>query len=461
MPVTKAQEATAAGARRAVPPDGSAIPAPGNSRRRKTAIAVLVAIGSLMLGVAVLATWIDKVFLDSGTWADTSAAALQKPAVRTALSEYVVEQVYANVDVPAQLARVLPAQARGLAGPVAVAGQPYAQRAIAAGLARPGVVGVWREANLRAHDQLMRILRGGSGPFTTGGGEVALDLRPLVNQLAAGLAERTNRSIALPPDAGRFVLLRSDQLRLAQDGTKILRAVALPLGLLALAVYAVAVYVSRARRRTLRAVAFGMLAAGLVLVVVRRVIGDTVVDSLTPVPDVRAAGHAVWLLATERLAAANITLCTCALLLLVGTWFAGPGKRATQVRRATTPYLRDPSVAFGAYALVLLLLIVWGPVPATRDPVLVAVLGSLGAIGIEALRRIVAREFPEATERDLGGRIGGGLRTAYHGVRHATPPEAAADARYSSLERLASLHDRGAISDDEFASEKESLLASR
>jgi hypothetical protein len=54
-----------------------------------------------------------------------------------------------------------------------------------------------------------------------------------------------------------------------------------------------------------------------------------------------------------------------------------------------------------------------------------------------------------------------GLRSAYHGVRHATPPEAAADARYSSLERLASLHDRGALSDEEFASEKESLLAGR
>ncbi len=457
MPVTKAQGATVTEARRAVPPSTR----PPNGRSRKGVIAVLVVVGSLMLGVAVLATWIDKVFLDSDTWADTSAAALQKPAVRTALSGYVVEQVYANVDVPAQLARVLPAQARGLAGPVAVAGQPYAQRAIAAGLARPRVVTLWRDANLRAHDQLMRILQGGSGPFSTGNGEVALDLRPLVNQLAASLAERTNRTVALPPDAGRFVLLRSDQLRLAQEGTKILRAVALPLGLVALAVYAVAVYVSRDRRRTLRAVAFGMLAAGLVLVVVRRVIGDGVVDSLTQVPDVRAAGHAVWLLATERLAAANVTLCTCALLLLLGTWFAGPGRRATQMRRVTTPYLRDPSMAFGAYALVLLLLIVWAPVPATRDPVLIVVLGSLGAIGVEALRRIVAREFPEATERDLGSHVAGGLRSAYHGVRHATPPEAAADARYRSLERLASLHDRGALSDDEFASEKESLLAGR
>ncbi len=460
MPVTRAQRATAADSRPGMPPEGPAAPSTGNSRSRKAVVAVLVAIGSLMLGVAVLATWIDKVFLDSDTWADTSAAALQKPTVRTALSEYVVEQVYANVDVPAQLARVLPQQARGLAGPVAVAGQPYAQRAIAAGLARPRVVSLWRDANVRSHAQLMRILDGGSGPFTTGNGEVAVDLRPLVDQLASTFSQRTGRTVPLPPDAGRFVLLQSDQLRIAQDGTKILRAIALPLGLLALVVFAVAVYISRARRHTLRAVAFGMLAAGLVLVVVRRVIGDMVVDSLTQVPDVRAAGHDVWFLATERLAAANITLCTVALLLLVGTWFAGPGRRATRLRHALTPYLRDPAVAYGVYGMVLLLLLVWAPVPATRDPVMIIVLGVLGAIGIEALRRMVAREFPDATERDLGGQVGAGLRSAYHGLRGGTP-EAAAEARYGSLERLASLHDRGAISDDEFAAEKETLLAGR
>jgi len=454
MSVTKGQGATAAEA-----PQGGTSATAKNSRSRKSVIAVLVVIGSLMLGVAVLATWIDKVFLDSDAWADTSASALQKQSVRTALSEYVVQQVYANVDVPAQLARALPAQARGLAGPVAVASQPYAQRAIAAGLARPGVVALWRDANVRAHAQLMRILNGGSGPLTTANGEVAIDVRPLVNQLASSLASRTNRSVTLPPDAGRFVILQSDQLRLAQDGTKILRAIALPLGLLALVVFAIAVYISRARRRTLIAIAFGMLAAGLVLVVVRRVIGDQVVNSLTQVPDVRAAGHDVWMLATERLAAANITLCTVALLLLLGSWFAGPGHRATQLRRLLTPYLRDPAIAYGAYGLVLLVLLVWAPVPATREPVLIVILGVLGAIGIEALRRIVAREFPDATERDLGGHLSGGLRSAYHGVRHGTPPEAAADARYSSLERLASLHDRGAISDDEFAAEKASLLA--
>jgi hypothetical protein len=457
--VTEVDQPTAAGV--AEGPGGGTPPPGANSRRRKTAVGLLVALASLMLGIAVLATWVDRVFLDSNTWADTSAAALQQPEVRTALSAYLVDQIYTNVDVPAELAQALPPRAQALAGPLAVTGQPYVERAIAAGLERPRVVELWRRANLRAHDALLKILNGGSGPFSTGHGVVAIDVRPLVDQLSSTLTQRTGSSVTLPPDAGRLVILESDQLSLAQKGVKLLRVLALPLGLLSIAVFALAVYVSRDRRSTLRACAFGMLACGLVLVVVRRVIGGVLIDSLTPVPDVRAAAHATWLMATERLASANITLCSIALLLLLGTWFAGPGRRATNARRALTPYLRDAGVAYGAYALVVLLLVIWGPVNATRDPVMILIIGGLGALGLEALRRLARREFPDATERDLGRRLRGGAESAYARVRRgpaAAPPSTGAG-RYSDLAELASLHDRGALTDEEFAVEKAAVLA--
>jgi hypothetical protein len=435
-----------------------------HSRRRKMGLGLLVALASLMLGVSVLATWIDRVFLDSTTWADTSAAALQQPQVRTALSSYLVDQLYANVNVPQELQSVLPPRAKALAGPLAVTGQPYIERAIAAGLDRPRVVELWRAANLRAHTQLLKILNGGSGTFTTANGVVAIDLRPLVGEISSTLTSRTGRSVSLPRDAGRIVLLQSQQLSAAQSAVKLLRLLALPLGLLALAMFALAVYLSKARRSTLRACAFGMLATGLVLVVVRRVMGGYLIDSLTQLPDVRAAAHVTWWMATDRLGNANITLCSVALLLLLGTWFAGPGRRATSTRHALTPYLRDPSVAYGGYALVLLVLLIWAPVNATRDPVMIPILGVLGAIGIEALRRIVRREFPEATERDLGRQLLGASKHAFASVRRPSTPAAPAPTatdRYAALDRLASLHERGTLDDREFAAEKAALLVQR
>ena len=455
MSVTKDHEAA-----EGTPPERSTASQTGNSRSRKLVLGVLVFLGSLMLCVAIFATWVNRVALDSGAWSDTSTQALQQPAVRTALSEYLVDQLYANVNVPAALSQALPSRLQPLAGPIAVGAEPYIQRAVAAGLARPRVVELWRAANLRAHDQLMKILNGGSGPFSTANGTVSIDLSPILGNLSSTLSQRTNGAVTLPPNAGKIVLLKNDQLGAAQAGTKFLKLAAIPLGLLGLAVFAIAVAVSRDRRRTLRAIAIGILAAAVVLIFIRRVVGDALINSLTTLPQNRDAGHAIWWVATDRLGAANLTTVIVGLLLLVGTWFAGPGRRAVEARRSVTPYLREPAVAYGTYAAIVLLLLAWDPVPATGDPVIAPVLIILGAIGIEALRRLVTREFPDTTERDMGRRIGSGMRSAYHGVSRSSP-EAAADSRYSSLEKLASLHDRGAISDDEFATQKAELLAHR
>lgn len=455
MSVTKTQDVG-----EGTPPERSTATHTGNSRGRKLLLGVLVFLGSLMLCVAIFATWVDRVALDSGAWSDTSTKALQQPAVQTALSEYLVDQLYANVNVPAALSQALPPRLQPLAGPIAVGAEPYIQRAVAAGLARPRVVELWRAANLRAHAQLMHILNGGSGPFSTANGTVSIDLSPIVGNISSTLSQRTNGAVTLPPNTGKITLLKSDQLSAAQAGTKFLKLASIPLALLALAVFAIAVAVSRDRRRTLRAIAIGILAAAVVLIFVRRVVGDALIDSLTTLPQNRDAGHAIWWVATDRLGAANLTTVIVGLLLLIGTWFAGPGRRAVEARRTLTPYLREPAVAYGTYAAIVLLLLAWNPVPATGDPVIAPVLIILGAIGIEALRRIVAREFPDVTERDMGSRIHSGVRSAYHGVRRGNP-EAAADSRYGSLEKLAALHDRGAISDDEFAAEKAELLAHR
>src|SRR5205807_1213393 len=171
----------------------------------------------------------------------------------------------------------------------------------------------------------------------------------------------------------------------------------LPLALASLALLALAVALSRDRRKTLRSIAWGLLAAGFVLVFIRRVVGDVLINSLTSLPQNRDAGHAIWWVATERLGAANLTVITLGVLLLLGTWFAGPGRRATTVRRDIAPYLRDPAIAFGSYAAIVVLLLVWAPVPAASDPVIATILIALGALGLEALRRLVIREFPDRT----------------------------------------------------------------
>jgi hypothetical protein len=206
-----------------------------------------------------------------------------------------------------------------------------------------------------------------------------------------------------------------------------------------------------------------------VLILIRRVVGNALIDSLTTLPQNRDAGHAIWWVATERLGAANLTTVIVGLLLLIGTWFAGPGRRATTARRNLTPYLRDPAVAYGTYAGIVLVLLVWAPVPAASDPVTAIILIILGAIGIEALRRLAVRDFPDHTDRDLGHRIHGSITRAWSSVQGGSqqPPASTATAssvgasRYADLERLASLHDKGILNDAEFNAEKSALLANQ
>ena len=127
-----------------------------------------------------------------------------------------------------------------------------------------------------------------------------------------------------------------------------------------------------------------------------------------------------------------------------------------------------PAVAYGTYAGIVLVLLVWAPVPAASDPITASILMILGAIGIEALRRVAVRDFPDHTERDLGHRMHQSITRTFASARspsHQSPPPAVATSpaasRYADLERLASLHDKGILTDAEFNAEKSAVLGAQ
>ena len=51
-------------------------------------------------------------------------------------------------------------------------------------------------------------------------------------------------------------------------------------------------------------------------------------------------------------------------------------------------------MAYGALALVILLLLAWSPTPAARSWITTPILIALAVAGLEVLRRQTAREFP-------------------------------------------------------------------
>jgi hypothetical protein len=420
-----------------------------HSRRRLYGMRALVVLGTLLVVLGALAVWVERVALNSSTWSDTSGKVLENPVVQQTLSTYLVDQLYANVDLAGQIRDVLPPRAKPLAAPAAAGLRDSAEQLVQRALARPRVQQAWRQANGRADRALVNAIEDDEGALRTTGGAVTLDLRTLVQQAGgrAGLADRLQGR--LPADAGRIVLLRSNQLSLAQSGVRALRAIANLIVIVVILIFAAAIWIAPDRRRALRACALGLVVAGLVLIFVRRVFGDQLIDRVVADDSIRPAAHEIWWIATDQLKLATQSIMFVGIIGLVGAWIAGAGSRATATRRVLAPYLREATLAYGALALIVLLLLAWAPTPATRNWVTVVILTASAALGLEVLRRQAAREFPDA-ER-------GQLSLARRAP--AAPAVSDEDARLERLGRLAELRASGVLDDAEFAREKERVLS--
>ena len=252
----------------------------------------------------------------------------------------------------------------------------------------------------------------------------------------------------LPANAGSVVIMESDQLDALQTLMRVLNIVATWLWIIAIACWALAVYLSPGRRlKTLRGIAFGLLVVGLGVLAILRVGEHFVVDSLAETPSVQPAATNVIDIVAQTLRASAWSLTAIAILMLLGTWLAGPGARATGLRRWSAPTLREhPEFVWGTFAFIVLLVLIWGPTQATRDLLGIVVFVGLAALGLWAFRRLTVEEFPEATRTklDLRGAIGWGRSRD--------------DDRVAQLERFAALHEQGALTDEEFEAQKTALL---
>ena len=452
-------------------------------RRRGIALS-LVVVGTVVAFLAVFAIWVQRQALDTENWTNSSSQLLEDPAIRSAVSAYLVDQLYANVDVQGELRNALPQQFKGLAGPAAGGLRNVAGNVADQALERPRVQALWEQANRRAHRRLLQVIKGGNGAVSTSGGVVSLDLGALLSDVSSRTGVGGRLTSKLPPGAANIVILRSDQLKAAQNIANAIRPLAIILTALALLLFALAIWLGRGwRREALRAAGVGFVIAGILVLVVRRFAGTQLVDALATTDAIKPAVQAAWDIETSLLVSVAGATIAYGIVAVIAAWLAGPTSWAVGLRRALAPYLREAAYAWGAFAVIVLLLLVWAPTQALRQPLTALILIVILAFGFELLRRQAAREFPEGERRighdvraALGGvrRRGGGGSTAAAGDDAAPTVESptveaptvamagtSAGDPIERLERAAALHDRGVLTDDEFAAEKSAILAAR
>ena len=356
---------------------------------------ILVVVASLLLIVSSLTVWAKRQLLDTNNWTTSSSQLLENDQIRQALATYLVTQLYSQVDVAAELEQALPPRTKPLAAPLAAAIQSFSLRATDALLARPATQRLWRAANTAAHKQFLRVVEGGDH-VQTSSGEVVLDLGPILDRLAQS-SVGAKVVAKLPPDAGRIVIMQSDQLKLAQTGVRVVKALSILLTLIVLALLAAAVWITPHRRQLILAIGVSGILCGLLVLVARRFLGQYVIDALTTnAPDVKTPAFAAWAIGTHLLRNIGVNLMIYGIAILGAGLIAGPSRISSTLRRWAAPTLVNrPWLVYGLVALFFLLVVLFGPTDSQRLVPLIVLFG-FGLLGVEVLRRQVAREFPDA-----------------------------------------------------------------
>jgi hypothetical protein len=463
------------------------------SRGRRRTVRALIVLGSVLAFLSVFAIWIERQALNTDDWVSTSGKLLHDQKIREAVGNYLVDQLYENVDVKKELEDILPGEASELAGPAAgglrqVAGQG-AEKVLETTTAQE----LWEEANRATHEQLLAVLENKKEAVETANGEVTLNLGSLLTNLAQQVGIGESLAEKLPPDAGQIHIFRSDELKTAQNIAVAIKGLALILSILTFAAFGAAIYLSRdSRWVTVLYSGIGLIAAGFAAIVFRHVAGGIVVDQLVKNDSVKPAGDAAWSIGTSLMISIATTVIVVGVLFAAAGWLASPTGSARNVRRSLAPALRlHVAYVYTGLALLVCFYFLTGPTQGLRAFLTTLIVAAMAAFGIHELRRQTAEEFPEASYDDVFGRtrdkVVGAVKDANIPERvgeqasklrlpEVRRPEAGGsdrdeeeptavalgdeDARLQRLEKLGELREKGILTDEEFVAEKARLLGS-
>ena len=402
---------------------------------RRWIATTLVVVATVLAFVSILALWANRQFLNTDNWTKTSSQLLQREAIRTQVADFLVDQLYAHVNIRGEIESALPPQAKALDGPAAGGLRNALEKGIDQLLQRPKVQQLWENANRLAHKQLLATLEGGGKNVSTTGGNVTLNL----GQVAASAASAFglgNVASKIPPNAAQITILKSKQLDAVQSALQALRGISL-------------------------------IVAGALALVARYFAGQEVVNALSSTASVRSAVSDTWEISSSLLVEAAQSAIAYGVVVVLGAWLAGPTRPAVAVRHFLAPFLHSPRWAFGSVAVVVLLLLLWGPTPATRTPLGMLIFAILLCLGVEVLRRQVKREVPDASFGELGTHVQERWRRMRSRVPSRSAPVEEAppagapvrEVKLYELERLGRLRDAGVLTDEEFQQQKASILA--
>jgi hypothetical protein len=414
----------------------------------------LVALATVLAVTSVFSTWVRVQALDTDAWVSLSDQLLDEPEVQSALAVYLVDELYRQLDVTAEIQDTLPDNLKGLAGPLTAALRGPATTGVERLIASDQFRATWMTVNRTAHQTLVNILRDETRQgISTTGGAVTLELGELIRVVGENLGLSDALLDRLPADAGRVTVFESDQLDTAQRAVQLLDFMSWFLFVLVVALYAAAVYIATGRRLAmLRNVGLSLIGASTFVLIVLAIAVRTIVDAIVANPANRPLAGVAAYVGTGLVRQMAWSGILYGLVIVGFTMVLGERRWATSTRRSLAPLFNvsDAAVA-GGTAMLVIILLWWSPGRAFDRWVTGITLILLVVGAVIALRRSIRREFPDVTFDAAIGSLGLGAR--FSGGATSFDPLASTTA--AQMETLRGLHESGALDDDEYARAKE------
>jgi hypothetical protein len=372
--------------------DNAALQRKASIRRslRRASVVGLLILGCGFAILSVVAIWLRVTLLNTDNYVKTVAPIAAEPAVQKAVANKLDTAINNKIDFD-QLAReVLPDRADVLAPAIATGVQSQIRSRLNDFTTSDRFQQLWTDANRRAHQRLVELLTvGRSKRLALEGDTVYLDLSPAVQRVKDTLNERglTRIADAIPPTVdGRIKLVQSSAIADAQSYTKLLKASAIVLPILALLALIGSALLTKPWRRGVMHAAIGVVVSMVLLIALVAIGRSAYLDALSNGALPRDAAsqifdhvaaflrHGVRIVA---IVAAAVAIVMLILGLPLRRWAEKGWHAFATDSRTTWIAEHERNLMIGVGAAAALFLLFWSPLTGGKVVVMLIIAGAL------------------------------------------------------------------------------------
>jgi len=308
---------------------------------RSIAALLIFILAAALTPLALVGHWGHRTVVDSQRYIETVGPLVSTPEVQEALTNAVTDAVIAKVDTTSQVEGLLgnlfpdsPFTGQ-LAAPIAAGINSAIGDLVARFVASDQFQVLWIELNTRAQAGLVRVLEGGDdGTIRLVGDNVVLDISSLLGQVQTFLVDQgitVAGNITVPDTDRQIVLMNAPALAQAQFIYSLTSPILKWFPLIIMAMFALAIWLSRRRARMVVATGIALLVSGLLLWLGLSTSETVFVDQLKDTV-FAPASEVFWSTLFVYLVEGLKALIVLSVAIIIGGWLGGRTSSATTLR---------------------------------------------------------------------------------------------------------------------------------